>query len=909
MGLEKTKTIHRIIIHPQNPDIIFVAATGSAWGDHPERGVYKTSDGGESWEKILYVNERTGCADLVMDPSNPNKLIAAMWEYRRWPWFFKSGGEGSGMFITLDGGKSWTQKTAKDGLPKGELGRMGLAIARSNPKVIYALIESKNNALYGSKDGGHSWKMINDKEEIGNRPFYYADIFVDPQNENRIYSLYSMISRSEDGGKSFEIIVPYSGVHPDHHAFWIHPEDPAFIIDGNDGGMAISKDMGKNWRFVENLPLAQFYHISIDNEFPYHVYGGMQDNGSWRGPAYVLRYGGIRNSYWEEVFFGDGFDVLPDPAYPNRYGYAMSQGGSLGRYDLRTGYSKLIKPVHPEGIPLRFNWNAAIAQDPFDDATIYYGSQFVHKSTDRGDNWEVISPDLTSNDPEKQKQLESGGLTYDVTQAENYTTIVAIAPSPVSKEILWVGTDDGELQLTKDGGENWISLSSRLRGLPKGSWIPQIHPSTYNEGEAFVVANNYRRDDWTTYVYHTKDYGLSWRRIASDLWGYAHCIVQDPLVPNLLFLGTEFGLYVSIDSGNNWVKWTHGFPTVATVDLKIHPSEHDLVIGTFGRAAFVIDDIGPLRAFAKEGKDILDKGIRIFTPPVGKQAEYKEATGTRFAADAIYAGENRRRGAMISYYVKEGNSEEEKKKEKAFFDIYDQEGQVIRSLSQAPDSGLNRIYWQMNRKGIRFPGSRPPQKDAPEPGGMPVEPGTYKIKLRYKGLVDSTDITVVSDPRINISPASRRSLNELRAQYDEQIKGLTTAMDRIREAEKTIGLINQQIPKEDTSYQELQQLSGAMKDSLIVLKEKFSGKEDVQGILRDPSTVRSQIFSARRYLYGTLEAPSSTHRYIISQAEKAIDSWLEAFNSFFSNDWTKFQQSVEAANLSPFKGPYTPIKR
>ena len=304
MGLKNSRNIHRVIINPQNPDIVYAAGIGTAWGENPERGVFRTKDGGKSWEKILYVDEKTGVAELVMDPENPNKLIAAMWEYRRWPWFFKSGGPGSGLHVTFDGGDNWEQRTDKDGLPAGELGRMGLAIAKSNPKIIYALIESKKNALYKSEDGGFKWSKVTDKN-VSNRPFYYGEIHVDPNNENRIYNLHSRVTVSHDGGKTFQSLM--RGVHPDHHAWWIHPDDPSFLIDGNDGGMAISHDMGKSWRFVENLPLAQFYHINIDMETPYNVYGGMQDNGSWRGPSQVWRNGGIRNAYWEEVAFGDGF--------------------------------------------------------------------------------------------------------------------------------------------------------------------------------------------------------------------------------------------------------------------------------------------------------------------------------------------------------------------------------------------------------------------------------------------------------------------------------------------------------------------------------------------------------------------------------------------------------------------------
>ncbi|MDX1546370.1 MAG: glycosyl hydrolase, partial [Rhodothermales bacterium] len=566
LGLEDSRNIHRILVNPQNPDVVYVGAQGPAWGETDERGVFKTTDGGATWEKILYLNERTGIADLVMDPQNPNKLIAAMWEFRRWPWFFKSGGEGSGLYVTFDGGQTWTERTSDDGLPAGELGRMGLAIAPSRPNVVYAFVEAeKDNALYRSTDGGRTWAKTRGPGPVGNRPFYYADIYVDPVNENRVYSIHSTVTLSEDGGDTFKPFVGWE-VHPDHHAWYIHPDDPDFIIDGNDGGLAISRDRGETWRFVENLPLAQFYHVSVDMEVPYNVYGGLQDNGSWKGPSQVWRAGGIRNAYWQEVAFGDGFDVVSVPGDP-RYLYAMSQGGNLRRVDVMTGEQKNIKPIHPDGEFLRFNWNAAIAQDPFDPNTIYYGSQHVHKSTDRGDTWTLISPDLTTDDPEKQKQIDSGGLTYDVTQAENFTTIVAIAPSPLERGVIWVGTDDGNVQLTRDGGQTWTNTVGAIRGVPEGTWVPQIRPSKHNPAEAFVVFDNHRRNDWTPYVYRTADYGRSWTRLAGegDVWGYALAIDQDPVAPDLLVLGTEFGLYVSIDGGEAWTKWTHGFPTVSTM--------------------------------------------------------------------------------------------------------------------------------------------------------------------------------------------------------------------------------------------------------------------------------------------------------------------------------------------------------
>ncbi|NOY48115.1 MAG: hypothetical protein GXO84_07975, partial [Chlorobi bacterium] len=652
MGLEKTRHIHRVIIDPTNPDIVYVAAIGSPWGEHPERGVFKTKDGGKTWHKILFANNKTGAADLVMDPTNPNKLIAAMWEHKRDPWFFKSGGEGSGLHITFDGGETWKKLSDEDGLPKGNLGRIGIAIAANKPNIVYALIEAKKNALYKSVDGGFKWKKVNDNSSgrgsggIGNRPFYYSDIRVDPENENRIYSVFTYVNVSEDGGKSFSQLMPAygvsNGVHPDHHAWWIHPTNGQFMIDGNDGGMNITKDGGKTWRFIGNLPVAQFYHINVDNEYPYNVYGGMQDNGSWRGPAYVWRAQGIRNSYWQEISFGDGFDVVPDRD-DSRYGWSMSQQGFVSRYDWQTGNNYIVRPTHPDdNVKLRFNWNSAINIDPFNNSTIYFGSQFVHKSTDKGLTWNIISPDLTTNDPEKQKQYESGGLSMDATGAENYTTILVIEPSPIEKDMLWVGTDDGRVHFTQNGGATWTDVSKNIKGLPEGSWIPQIKTSNKNKGEALLVANDYRRFNYTPYVYRTKNYGKTWERIvdSNGVESYALAIIEDIEEPNLMFLGTDDGLYISINAGQKWTKWTEGFPSVSVKDLVIQPRENDLVIGTFGRAAWVLDDIRPLRAIAKN-QGVLGLKLELFKPPTAYQAAYQQPTGSRFGGDALFNGENR----------------------------------------------------------------------------------------------------------------------------------------------------------------------------------------------------------------------------------------------------------------------------
>jgi photosystem II stability/assembly factor-like uncharacterized protein len=911
MGLEKTRNIHRIIVDRDNPDVVYVAAIGSPWGEHPERGVFKTTDGGKTWSKILFVNEKTGAADLVVDPSNPNKLIAAMWEHRRKPWTFNSGGEGSGIYISYDRGENWKKLTDKEGLPEGNLGRVGLAIAPSNPKIVYALVEAKKNALYKSEDGGAKWHKVNDKDEIGNRPFYYSDIFVDPKNENRIYSVFTYVNVSEDGGKSFTMLMPAYGtsvgIHPDHHAWWIHPENPNFMIDGNDGGLNITRDRGKTWRFVENLPVGQFYHINYDMEYPYNLYGGMQDNGSWSGPAYVLKEQGIRNSYWQEISFGDGFDVVPDPK-DSRYGYSMSQQGYVGRYDRVTGNFKMVRPTHPDPtMQLRYNWNAAIAIDPFDNQTLYFGSQFVHKSGNQGHEWDIISPDLTTNDPEKQKQHESGGLTMDATGAENHCTILAITPSPLEKGLLWVSTDDGNVQLTRDGGKTWNNVTPKNKNFPKGSWVAQVKASPYNAGEAYAVINNYRNFDFMPYLYRTKDYGKTWESLLDkkdETFGYTLALVQDPVEKNLIFLGTEYGLYVSIDEAKTWTKWTNNYPTVPTMDLAIHPREHDLDIATFGRSMYVMDDIRPLRELAQKGVGELNKTIKVFKAPDAFVNEIQQPTGSRFGGNALYNGENRDQGAMISYVINKKDSTN-KKNDTISLKVYNSKNELIRTLKQkAPKkNGLHRTFWGLDEKGVRGPSRREPRGNR-EPGGVTVLPGTYKVVLEYADTKDSTNVTVAYDPRFKMP------MNVLESKYNmlKKIESKTAlagkAMEQLNESKK-VAEQYKKILKEhkDEKYKNALKQSDSIIKSIDKLVDMMIGKEDKrQGITRNPTpTSVTLLFTARGYVNSLLQEPGKTEQQLVENGFKEVDNAIEKINTFFINEWPAYQKNIETLNLSLFK--------
>jgi photosystem II stability/assembly factor-like uncharacterized protein len=951
LGLEETRLIHRIAIHRDDPKTVWAGALGSAWGPHVQRGLFRTRDGGKTWDKVLYVNDRTGVADMVVDHLHPEKMLVAMWEFGRTPWDFYSGGKGSGLYLTYDGGDTWERLDEKSGLPKGDLGRIGLAIARNKPNIVYALVEAKENALYRSEDGGHNWKKVATKN-IGNRPFYYAEIYVDPKNENRLYNLYSLVSRSEDGGKTFDVLLPYSGVHPDHHAFWISPDNPDYLIDGNDGGLNISRDGGKTWQFMSNLPLGQFYHVNVDMEFPYNIYGGMQDNGSWVGPSSVLRRGGIRNYDWQELYFGDGFDVVPSAAN-SRYGWAMSQGGNVAYYDRLTGATEFVKPVHPDGEKLRFNWNAAISLDPFHEKGVYYGSQYVHYSTDNGRSWAILSPDLTTNDPDKQKQAESGGLTTDATSAENHTTILCIAPSPHEEGTIWVGTDDGRLQLTRDSGESWTDVSGRLPGYPAGSWIPQIEVSPHDEGTAFVVVNNYRRNDWAPYLYVTSDYGVSWNRLVGegDVEGHVMSVVQDLQVEDLLFVGTDYGLYYSLDGGGKWAKWTAGLPSVSMRDMKVHPREGDLVLGTFGRAFYVLDDIGFLRAMAATGGSVLDTALRLMPIPDAYEVEYASYQGIRFTADGEFIGDNKRYGAaMLTVWVKP-ESEKEKEKEQmkeekkqgkqtkekeekkttekdtkaeesgdeeaedkkddkkdAKWVVRDTQGDTIRHFSRPLEAGFNRLYWGLEQDGVRGPSRRRAKEDADPPGGIGVLPGRYELVVSYKGHRDSAWVTVHDDPRL-LRPReeleARRTVQQL---YERDMDRAHQAFDRLLVVEEQLGRVkNIQSHWPDSIKKEVGRRSKSIKKELDSLQGIFMLSDDKKDGYYDSShTLNSKIYSARSYINSAWGEPGANAGYALQHVREEINKTVAAVNRFIEGSWSEYVGWIEGLSLSPFE-PVKPV--
>ena len=949
IGLEKTERINRIALHPDNPDIAYVAALGELWGENAERGVYKTVDGGKSWNKVLYVDQKTGATDIRMVPGNPDKLFAGMWQFRRWPYFFKSGGAGSGIYVSHDGGATWEERTEEDGLPKGELGRSAFAISPSNPERIYALIEAEKSALARSDDGGRSWALVNQDNDINDRPFYYNDIAVDPLDENRVYRIGSRVKLSIDGGKTFDFIEAIdccaagNDVHIDTHAWWINPANPKHMIDGNDGGIAITHDKGETWRFVENLPLAQFYHIAVDNEVPYNIYGGLQDNGSWRGPSELWANGGIRNFHWIEVSFGDGFDTIPDPENANR-GYSLSQGGTLYSWNLETSELRLLQPSAPDlDTQLRFNWNAGVAVDPFDSNVIYLGSQFVHKSTDKGLTWETISGDLTTNNEEFQTFTKSGGLTPDVTAAENYTSITMIVPSPIEKGTIWVGSDDGRVHVTRDGGETWRSVEGRS-GAPRGAWVTMIEPSPHNAGEAFITIDDHRRGNKNPYVYRVSNYGQSWRSIVtSDISGYVLSVRQDPVDPDLLFLGTEFGLHVSLNGGRKWSKWTQGVPTVAVADLAIQARESDLVIGTHGRAAFVIDDYSALRNLSAND---FSKRFALLSVNDGQQYSSQAAASSRFTGSGEFRGENEAYGAMITFMASGddlvhpdkkkdrtrliSNRENEKEtssdsdddeentdkpktdKKRVKIEVSDAQGNVIRKFTREVHQGINRVNWNLRRDGLKpLPPAKSPE-DGTLPPGFEVMPGSYTVKVEFDGVSEAQEINVLADPRSEHSLADMRANQQTRLETMKLSERYNEALLKIIEARRDIKTVTtliaaeksaQNIDKDDEEnpLNKLEKQAGELTKKLGEIESKFRVPENTKGIVYNADKISSLIGNAQFYIGSTYGAPSPTTQLAINNAQASLDAGVAALNEVLAGDLAGFREAVSTQGLTLMK--------
>lgn len=773
LGFDKSERIANIIVNPDNSDEIYVGVLGALWSDSEERGVYKTTDGGATWNKVLYVNEGTGCADLTMDPNNSNILYASMWEFRRTGWSFNSGGENSALYKSTDGGANWSK--IHNGFPEGNLGRLAIAVAPSNSNVLYTVIEAEEDTkkgLYRSDDAGQNWKQLNNDFGITVRPFYFSRITVDPRDPDVVVKGGLTGSISRDGGKTFKSL---GNMHSDIHDIVFDINNSDIMYAGTDGGVYRSWNGGTTMEIVENMPLSQFYHISVDNEEPYNVYGGLQDNGSWYGPSSST--GGIRARDWNSVGGGDGFRVYRHPT--KNIIYSEMQGAeNVWRYDVDNKLVKTIQPLPVKGYPkLRFNWNAPMAISDHQPDRFYMGSQFLHKSEDMGDTWEIISPDLTTNDPAKQQQEDSGGLSMDNSGAENHTTIFTIAESPLDENVIWVGTDDGNVQVTQDGGKTWTNTVKNITGLPENTWVYHIEASVHGKGTAYAVFDGHTTGDMKPYAYKTTDFGKTWTNIITDeVEIFARNIQEDYENEDLLYLGTEFGLYITLDGGKSWSKFTNNMPAVAVHFIYLQKRTNDLVLGTHGRGVIIIDDISPLREI---NPDVLSKNVHFFkSEPFVMKDQSGFASG--FGSETQFVGASAPQSAQIKYLLPKRHTFG-----KMTMEIQDANGNKIVDISPGKAKGINIVSWNYTIKNPKvakgktfsFGGFTSPR----------VPAGTYKAVLTKGKDTFEHEFEVVYDDASGLTDAERKLKHDTTMKmYDmtQELAYLVYQLDAIHEANK-----------------------------------------------------------------------------------------------------------------------------
>jgi photosystem II stability/assembly factor-like uncharacterized protein len=889
VGLKDSERIARIQVDPKAHDTVFVCATGHLWNANEERGVFKTTDGGKTWKKTLYVDADTGCSDLSIDPQEPRILYAGMWTFRRYPDYFDSGGKGSGLYKSSDGGETW--KRLEGGLPKGPLGRIGLMVAPSRSATVYAIVEAKDKAkdkqttaLWRSDDAGAAWTEMNTSFNVQARPFYFATVIVDPKDHTRVYKPGLTLTISTDGGKSFDSIFTsgQGSYHSDIHAMWIHPQRPNEIYMGTDGGLYSSKNRGGAWTFARNLPLGQFYKVAVDGQDPYNVYGGLQDNSSWVGPS--ESWGGIEPKDWTSLSGGDGFATFPDARDP-QFVYTTIQGGVATRVDLRTGESRDIKPYAGKGEKeLRFNWNSGFVPSPTDPATIYIGSQFLLRSRDRGDSWERISPDLTTNDPKRQRQKQSGGLSIDNSTAENNTTIYTIAESPKDRDVIWAGTDDGNVQLTRDGGKTWTNLIAKIPGAPPGAWVSRVVAGLHDGATAYVTIDDHRRGDMKPYLWRTRDYGATWESLVTPaIEGYAWVLAEDPVNPNLLFLGTEWGLWVSIDAGKQWARFEGGLPKrVAVHDLVVHPTRGDLVIATHGRGVYILDDLTPLRALTAE---TLARDVALL-PARDSQQRLRPSIGSWFSGDDEFIGPNASDDASIVYWMKKRHLFGDLKVE-----VFDQQGKLLATVPGTKRVGINRVLWATSLK----PPKIPPAASILFGGfqGPRLPEGTYKIKLTKGKEVLESQVTLVPDPRNPHSAEDRKLKQQTDMRLYDDIERLGYVGDQL------VALRDGAKKHAETAPAGAKKTLQAFADAADKLRNAFVASGD--GYIGGDEKLREFLGT----LYGNVVnyegSPSPSQIARLEILEGQIADVEKSFQAFLAKDVAAINKTLAAAKLEPLK--------
>lgn len=879
VGFENSERIASIEIHPDNTDIMYVGVLGSLWSDNEERGVFKSIDGGATWEKILYVDETTGCSEVIMDPKNPDILYASMWEFRRTAWSFNSGGNKSGLYKSTDAGNTWNK--IHNGFPEGRLGRIAIAQAPSDNQVLYAVVESEvkeKSGLYQSTNAGESWTFQNGDFGLVVRPFYFSRIVVNPDNPDILIKAGLFGSISRDGGNTFKNL---GQMHPDIHDIVFDHRNPEIIYAATDGGFYRSWDSALTFEICQNLPLSQFYHISVDNEEPYNVYGGLQDNGSWYGPS--KSPGGIEAKDWTSIGAGDGFRVLRHPS--KKILYSEMQGAErVWRYDMEKMSTKTVQPLEVKGYDkLRFNWNAPMAVSDASPDRFYMGSQYLHKSEDMGDTWKIISPDLTTNDKSKQQQESSGGISRDNSGAENHCTIFTIAESPLNENIIWVGTDDGNIQVTTDGGKNWTNTTSNLPGdVPINTWVYHIEASVHGEGIAYAVLDGHTRGDFSTYVFKTTDYGATWKSIATEeIYGFARSLQEDYENEDLLFLGTEFGLYITINGGKNWSQFTNNMPPVAIHHLELQKQTNDLVIATHGRGAIIIDDISVLRSLNQE---VLAKEVHFFESTPGYFLE-ASPFGSYYGKETEFTGPNSSSNAKISYYLKNRHIFG-----KMQMEIQDLEGNKLIDLTPGKSKGINVVTWNgkikqpkmAKGKSLAFDGFTPPR----------VPAGTYKVIMTKGKDTYTTDITFKNDPKSAITEAERIANQEATVKlYDmsQELAYMVYEMDEL--------LAKGEALKKDGSGKEAK-AAAKFTDDLFALKETLVTTTGDNYVDSQEPQLRGKIAKLYSKIASGYQAPTTSEMENMSFLEEQFTQAKEEFNTIKQKQLPKMQKYMEGKGIS-----------
>jgi photosystem II stability/assembly factor-like uncharacterized protein len=891
MGLKESERIAKILVDPKDGNAVYACAPGKLWSDSDQRGVYKTADGGKTWTQVLKgSNLSTGCSMISMSSGDSKTLYAGMWDFRRKGWTFRSGGEnstapsGSGLFKTSDGGATWTELDPKSGLPPKPWGRLAVSVAPSNPNVVYALIECTRSGLYRSDDGGKTWQERDRSQMMVWRPFYFANLLVDPKNENRLYKPDLGLIVSVDGGKSFSGI---SGpTHGDSHDVWIDPKQTDHIIMGDDGGVWYSYDSGNTWWKGNNLPISQFYHVSVDMADPYHVYGGLQDNSVFIGDSAYP--GGISNSRWENLYGGDGFWAFADPSDPD-YVYVESQGGEIARINRITHAGRDIKPQpnYGEG-KLRLNWNTPIHMSPNEKGTLYIGAQFLFRSRDHGQTWDRISPDLTTNDPEKQKQEESGGVTVDNSEAEMHTTIYSISESPRDAQTIWVGTDDGNLQITRDAGKNWTNVVGKVPNLPKASWVSWVEASRFDAATAYVAFDRHMFGDMEPYVFKTTDYGETWAPVVapnSGVRGYAHVIKEDIVSPALLFLGTEFGLWISLDGGRQWAQYKGGdFPSVAVRDLAIQPRESDLVIGTHGRGIWIVDDITPLRKLTPEV--MAQDAVFLEGRPTQQRLN---ASGGWSEGSNAFSGANPPDGAFITYYQRKRHIFGKMK-----IEVFDGQGKLVDTVSANSRRGLSRVVWPMRMKAPRVPPAATLAFGAAI--GPRVLPGAYTVKLTRGTETYTTKLVVGLDPRARYTAEDRKLQLDAALQLHRLLGDMSFQVDSINSARDALLDRAAKVASSDPLSKQLTELAAkadSIRKKIVATKEggAITGEER----LREKA---AQLYSALVDYEGR---PADYQVARIASLRHEFDDVAKEFDAFAARELKNASSALSKKGLDAIR--------